>query len=243
MNNTNSKNYKILVVDDEKHNIDVLIDILSPMYDVMIAKDGTTAITMAKELVPDLILLDVVMPDMSGFNVIAALKSTDITQHIPVIFVTSLDNHKYEEKGLELGAVDYITKPFRDAIVMARVKTQLQMVDYIRKIERMVDMIKSELAQVIEELVHIREQTAKSKEKSKKQEPVNEISTEQAAEILRKLEPLLKTGDSKAIQLADELRGVEGAETIIELIEDYDFMQAFKTLNNLRRIYGERDML
>ncbi|MCL2697280.1 MAG: response regulator [Oscillospiraceae bacterium] len=241
MNNMNSKNYKILVVDDEKHNIDVLNDILSPLYDVMIAKDGITAVKMAKELQPDLILLDVVMPEVSGFNAIATLKATDSTRHIPVIFVTSLDDYKYEEKGLELGAVDYITKPFRSAIALARIKTHLQMVDYTRKIERMVDALKTELAFVVEELVEIKEQ---NKGRAKKQEEAAvAIGAEQAAEILNKLEPLLKSGSSKAVELADQLRGVAGAETIIELIEDYDFMQAFKTLNKLRRIYGEREML
>ncbi|MDR2558793.1 MAG: response regulator [Oscillospiraceae bacterium] len=239
----NSKSYKILVVDDEKHNIDVLNDILSPVYDVMIAKDGATAVKMAKELMPDLILLDVVMPEASGFNVIATLKNSDLTKHIPVIFVTSLDDYKYEEKGLELGAVDYITKPFRNAIVMARVKTQLKMVDYIRTIERMADALKSELAYVVEELVNIKEQNFNSQKKETAEEKVNQISTEEAADILQKLEPLLKSGSSKAVQLADRLRGVAGTEAIIELIEDYDFMKAFKTLNKLRRIYGEREML
>lgn len=240
----NSKNYRILVVDDEKHNIDVLNDILSPMYDVLIAKDGVTALKMAKEFVPDLILLDVVMPEVSGFKVIATLKNNEITKNIPVIFVTSLDDYKYEEKGFELGAVDYITKPFRNAIVMARVKTQIQMADYVRTIERMVDALKSELAYTVEELVNIKEQAkTRTSEKPKKQEVVNEISTEQAAEILQRLGPLLKSGNSKAVQLAGELKGVAGAETIIELIEDYDFMRAFKTLNKLRQIYGEREML
>jgi CheY-like chemotaxis protein len=241
----NSKSYKILVVDDEKHNIDILIDILSPEYEVLIAKDGITAVKMAKDLQPDLILLDVVMPEVSGFKAIATLKNTEATKNIPVIFVTSLDDHKYEEKGLELGAVDYITKPFRNAICLARVKTQLQMVDYIKTIERMVDALKLELAYTVEELIHIKEQTTgrrKNKEKSE-DEPANNISTEQAADILKKLEPMLKSGNSKAIELADGLRGVAGTEMIIKLIEDYDFMQAFKTLSKLRKIYGERDML
>jgi CheY-like chemotaxis protein len=239
----NSKSFKILVVDDEKHNIDTLVDILSPLYEVLIAKDGRTAVKMAKGLIPDLVLLDVVMPEVTGFNVIATLKNTEETKNIPVIFITSLDNHTYEEKALELGAVDYITKPFRDAIVLARVKTQIQMVDYIRTIERMVDALKTELAYTVEELVNIKEQSERPREKAKKPEGINEISTEQAADILRKLEPLLRSGNSKALQFAEELRGVDGAETIIELIEDYDFMQAFKTLNKLRQIYGERDML
>jgi diguanylate cyclase (GGDEF)-like protein len=136
-------NYKILVIDDEKHNINVLNDILSPMYEVLISKGGLNGIKMAKEVVPDLILLDIIMPDMSGFEVIQTLKGFDITRRIPVIFITGLDNYKDEEKGLLLGAADYITKPFRDAIVKARVKTQLQVVEYIRALEHigMVDAL------------------------------------------------------------------------------------------------------
>jgi diguanylate cyclase (GGDEF)-like protein len=130
-------NYKILIIDDEKHNIDVLNEILSPMYEVLISKDGLNGIKMAKEIVPDLILLDIIMPDMSGFEVIQTLKGFDITRRIPVIFITGLDSYKDEEKGLLLGAADYITKPFRNAIVKARVKTQLQVVEYIRAIERL----------------------------------------------------------------------------------------------------------
>ncbi|MCL2697281.1 MAG: diguanylate cyclase [Oscillospiraceae bacterium] len=139
----NTGNYKILVIDDEKHNIDVLNDILSPMYEVLVSKDGLHGIKMAKEIVPDLILLDIIMPDMSGFEVITTLKGVDITRRIPVIFITGLDSYKDEEKGLLLGAADYITKPFRNAIVKARVKTQLQVVEYIRALERigMVDAL------------------------------------------------------------------------------------------------------
>jgi diguanylate cyclase (GGDEF)-like protein len=133
----NSENFKILVVDDEKHNIEVLNEILSPMYEILISKDGLNGIKMAKEFVPDLILLDIIMPDMSGFEVIQTLKGSDVTRRIPVIFITGLDSYKDEEKGLLLGAADYITKPFRVPIVKARVKTQLQMVEYIRAIERL----------------------------------------------------------------------------------------------------------
>jgi diguanylate cyclase (GGDEF)-like protein len=130
-------NYKILIIDDEKHNIDVLNEILSPMYEVLISKDGLNGIKMAREFVPDLILLDIIMPDMTGFEVIQTLKGFDVTRRIPVIFITGLDSYKDEEKGLLLGAADYITKPFRNAIVKARVKTQLQVVEYIRALEHL----------------------------------------------------------------------------------------------------------
>jgi len=190
------KDYKILVVDDQKHNIDVLVDVLSPLYDVMVAKDGMTAIKMAREQMPDLILLDIVMPDISGYNVIATLKESEETHHIPVIFITSLDQHKYEEKGLELGAVDYITKPFSNAVVLARVKTHLQMVEYKRSAEN-----------------------------------TDDPDAELLADILNRLEPLLRAGDAKAVRLTDELRQIGGTEEIVRLIEDYDFAQALNALH------------
>ena len=129
--------YKILVVDDEVNNIDALGRILSPLYDVIVAKNGQTAIERAVKHVPDLILLDVIMPDISGFEVLPMLKESDVTRKIPVIFITGLDSSEDEERGLLLGAVDYIAKPFNNAIVKARVKTHLQIVEYIKTIEDM----------------------------------------------------------------------------------------------------------
>ena len=128
---------KILVVDDETSNIDVLCHILRPEYDVIVAKNGRSAMEKTIKHKPDLILLDVIMPDISGFEVIADLKQSELTRSIPVIFITGLDNIENEEKGLLLGAVDYITKPFINSIVKARVRIQLQLVEYINTIERM----------------------------------------------------------------------------------------------------------
>ena len=131
----NKNTFKILVVDDEKHNIDILDEILSPSYDILIAKNGNTAIQIANEFLPDLILLDVILPDMTGFDVLTILKNSDTTKMIPVIFITGLVGSDDENKGLQLGAVDYITKPFCKLIVETRVKTHLQIVEHIRTIE------------------------------------------------------------------------------------------------------------
>lgn len=128
---------RIMIVDDEVSNIDALCDILCPEYNVIVAKNGASAITMAEKHIPDLIMLDIIMPDMTGFEVIAKLKHSNLTNKIPVIFITGLDDIKNEEKGLLLGAVDYITKPFSGSIVKARVKTHLQIVEYINTIENM----------------------------------------------------------------------------------------------------------
>ena len=126
----------ILIVDDDRSNIATLNHILKPTYSTLVAINGQRAIDIARQTVPDLILLDIIMPDMTGFEVLALIKREDALRQIPVIIITSLDSTEDEETGFYLGAVDYITKPFRDTIVKARIKTHLRMMDYIREIER-----------------------------------------------------------------------------------------------------------
>jgi diguanylate cyclase (GGDEF)-like protein len=127
----------ILIVDDERANLLALKKILSPDYVVSLAKSGKLALALVLENKPDLVLLDILMPDMDGFEVLARLKDAEETTHIPVIFVTGLDNEQDEEKGFRLGAVDYIKKPFKGAIVKARVNTHLQIVRQMHTIEEL----------------------------------------------------------------------------------------------------------
>ena len=118
----------ILVVDDTEANIDILMDILGESYDVRVAMDGESALEMAAEDPPDLILLDIMMPGMDGYQVSEQLKLSEQTSRIPVIFVTALGEMEYESKGLTLGAVDYITKPFNPEIVKLRVENHLKLI-------------------------------------------------------------------------------------------------------------------
>jgi len=136
MDETVKKN-SILIVDDEKSNLMVLTHLLAQEYAIYTAKDGRDAISKAENLLPDLILLDIVMPEMSGFEVLATLKNSEKTQEIPVIFITGLDSGEDEEKGLVLNAADYISKPFRPAIVKLRIRNQIQIVNQLRTIERL----------------------------------------------------------------------------------------------------------
>ena len=118
----------ILVVDDTPDNLSVLGELLQPDYVVRAASSGRRALQVAvSDPRPDLILLDVMMPEMDGFEVFAQLRANPETAHIPVIFVTAMDGSEDEEKGLGLGAVDYITKPLRPAVVLARVHTHLEL--------------------------------------------------------------------------------------------------------------------
>ena len=129
--------HTILIVDDETINIRALSQVLRPEYTVYMARDGRTAIETAESVTPDLILLDIIMSDMSGYEVITELKNSDRTREIPVIFITGLSGVEDEEKGFLLGAVDYITKPFNNTIVRARIRQHLQTLRQLRMIKRL----------------------------------------------------------------------------------------------------------
>lgn len=117
---------KILLVDDSLTSLRILGAILSPDYDILIATSGETALKIARDPEPpDLILLDVQMPEMDGYTACQILKEDDLTRNIPIIFVTAMDGSQAETKGFELGAVDYITKPYSPPVIRARVGTQV----------------------------------------------------------------------------------------------------------------------
>lgn len=120
------ENPTLLIIDDEPVNLSVLSQILSKTYTVRAANSGVRALQVANSFPqPDLILLDILMPNMDGYLVLKKLQDNKDTAEIPVIFVTALDQSVDEEKGLNLGAVDYISKPIKSSILLARVKTQL----------------------------------------------------------------------------------------------------------------------
>lgn len=118
----------ILIVDDDKINRKMLKELLQEQAKIVFAKNGEQAKELARKHVPDLILLDVVMPDLSGFDVIETLKNDPITMNISVIFITGLANDDDEERGFNLGGCDYIYKPFKSNIVIARVMMHLELI-------------------------------------------------------------------------------------------------------------------
>jgi len=131
------KKNNLLIVDDENANLKVLSHILGSEYTIYTATNGANAIQKAKELLPDLILLDIIMPEMDGYETLAAIKKNEEIHKIPIIFITGLDSAEDEEKGLSLNAADYITKPFSAPIVKLRVRNQIQIVNQLRTIERL----------------------------------------------------------------------------------------------------------
>ncbi len=126
----------VLIVDDTKINVDLLVDTLGDEYDISVAMDGETALEIAESELPDLILLDIMMPDMDGYEICQRLKADKKTSDIPIIFITAKAQEEDEIKGFELGAVDYITKPISPSKVRARAKTHLKLKDAYERLEK-----------------------------------------------------------------------------------------------------------
>ncbi len=143
----------ILIVDDIPFNLEIMDEILNKHYSVRVAKNGPAALKIAAQTQPDLILLDIMMPDMDGYEVCSRLKADPATKDIPVIFVTAKDNKLDEAKGLEIGAVDYIIKPLSTPIVLARVKTQLSLHKQNRELERLVAEKTNEIIETRSEII------------------------------------------------------------------------------------------
>lgn len=114
----------VLIVDDTEANIDILMEILEE-YDLVVAMDGESALETVEEELPALILLDVLMPDIDGFEVCKRLKSIPETATVPIIFLSALSGDEEKQKGLDLGAVDFITKPFDPSEIQTKVKQHL----------------------------------------------------------------------------------------------------------------------
>jgi len=137
--NINFAQSNILIVDDEPANIDMLGEVLMPENKIRVVVNGPEAIEIAlSSNPPDLILLDIMMPDMDGYEVCRQLKADKRTAKIPVIFITAKSEEEDEKKGFQLGAVDYITKPFRLSVVQARVRTHLELKKYQDHMETIV---------------------------------------------------------------------------------------------------------
>jgi len=135
----------ILIVDDTEENVDILLSTLGEFYDISVAIDGESALEILENTTPDLILLDIMMPGISGYEVCEWLKRETRTLKIPVIFLTALGEAESEEYGLSLGAVDYITKPFNPSLVKARVKNHLELKMHRDNLEMLVQQRTSEL--------------------------------------------------------------------------------------------------
>jgi sigma-B regulation protein RsbU (phosphoserine phosphatase) len=182
----NRRTYTVLVVDDTPENIDLLDGILNQDYKIKAALNGEKALKIARsENPPDIILLDIMMPGMDGYEVCRRLKSDSKTQDIPVIFVTSMSEVEDETKGLEVGAIDYITKPISPAIVKARVKNHLELKEareYLKNQNEILELRVVERTREILELERVEFELRAAQEKVE-----NELNI--AAQIQRSILP------------------------------------------------------
>jgi signal transduction histidine kinase len=176
-----AQNHMILIVDDNPANLSVVVDYLaSHSFHIMVARDGETGLRLAQQDYPDLILLDVLLPGIDGFEVCRRLKANEQTRNIPVIFMTIVTRTEDKVRGFEVGGVDYITKPFQHEEVLARVTTHLR----LRELTREVEVAKESLER------RVTERTAELSQANVRLE--EEIAErKQAEEALQKSETLL----------------------------------------------------
>jgi len=125
----------ILIVDDNKTNIDILLTLLSKEYDVLVSLSGASALEIVQNNKIDLILLDIMMPEMDGYEVCSELKSKRETKDIPVIFTTAKTDEDSIEKAYAVGGIDYVTKPIKPRELLARVRTQMKLKELIEYLE------------------------------------------------------------------------------------------------------------
>lgn len=156
-NNTSShvKDFTILVVDDMPENLDVMKGILLPYYNVRLTTQPANTLKIVKSQHIDLVLLDIMMPDLDGYQVCKTLKSDPTTCHIPVIFVSAMSEISDEQKGFEVGAIDYIIKPVKPPLVKARVKNHLQLAHQMKTTQLLIEEKTKELQASQESAVHM----------------------------------------------------------------------------------------
>jgi DNA-binding NtrC family response regulator len=225
--NNKKERAKVLIVDDTSANLKLLRDSLEPEdYEIMVATNGKMALRIATANLPDIILLDIVMPDMNGYEVCRRLKENKATTNIPVIFVTVRDEKNSIIEGLSVGGVDYITKPFEKEEVLLRVKNHLE----INRLTKMLLQKNEDLEERTEDLTRANQQLRQEIARREKAE----VAQEQAEDALQKADEQLSfiseqevarwgiddfVGKSQTIEkILDDVRKLQNAETTSVLI-------------------------
>ncbi|MGM0501954.1 MAG: HD domain-containing phosphohydrolase [Bacillota bacterium] len=201
----------IMIVEDEKANVDILLEAFKDEYQVMVALDGETALKAVTSNPPDLILLDIMLPGMNGYQVCKKIKSNSKTSAIPIIFATTMNQNTDERKGLELGAIDYITKPFNIPIVKARVENHLE----LKKAKEKLKNKNYNLEQKI-------------KERTKKLEETQEVAIESLA-------ALAETRDNETGQHI--MRTKKYVKLLAEFLQDHPRFRDYLTTERIEWVY------
>jgi serine phosphatase RsbU (regulator of sigma subunit) len=176
---------RVLVVDDEPNNLQLLRQVLSENYQLAFAPNGSKALEIVTKIKPDLILLDIMMPEMDGYEVCSRLKNDPLTCDIPVIFVTAKSKESDETRGFQMGAVDYITKPISPPIVKGRVKTHLELKHAREYLKRQNELLEQRVAERTREVIEL--QRVEFELRSEKEKVENELQL--AAKIQKDILP------------------------------------------------------
>jgi len=152
-----AKRFKILVVDDEQSNIKTVTAALKDDYDILAALNGYDAISQLKEHQPDLILLDVMMPDMDGFEVCKTIKSDEAFSNTPIIFLTALDTYAGEFQGLDQGATDYLAKPIDYSLLKLRVRNHIALKEQNELVKEQRDLLSRQKEELEDALARVKQ--------------------------------------------------------------------------------------
>jgi len=237
---------KILIVDDTEANIDVLMGALGENYEISVATDGETALEAVEFESPDLILLDVIMPGIDGFETCRQLKENPETQKIPVIFITAKRETDDIVKGFQVGGVDYIPKPFQQDEVLARVRTHLQ----LEALKKQQEKLAQELKRSHQELLEYASLVQKG---FLPEEPPQIPGFEFAAQTFPAIEvggdfyDFIKVGENRLGLLLGDVsgKGVSAALFMARLVSDFRYLSLLdpnpaSVMNRMNRLLCER---
>jgi signal transduction histidine kinase len=201
----NTKKHSILVIDDEKSNILALSGILGNDYTVYAEKNSHDAVKTAEEIQPDVIILDVLMPGLDGYEVIAKLKESPAAQHIPVIFISGLGGAAAEEKGLAMGAADYIFKPFHSTIVRLRVQNQITLLERLRQAVHLTNE-RNAIAHDLNEVLQLKADLMAANAQAQQSKELAEHSNRAKSEFLSRMSHEMRTPMNVIIGMLQVIR-------------------------------------